>query len=73
MKDEEQITSVAARLRNFHAREERLGDTLLHWIEDPLRPKTDKGNLRSNPILVLLMVITLLMGGTFLFFSLVQL
>ncbi|HTT21962.1 MAG TPA: hypothetical protein VMG82_23735 [Candidatus Sulfotelmatobacter sp.] len=42
-------------------------------IEDPLKPKTNKGNLRINPILVLLAVMALLAGATFLFFSLVQL
>ena len=75
MNDKEQITAVVMRLRNFHAanRQERLGDALLHWIEDPLRPKADKGNLRINPILVLLAAMALLAGGTFLFFSLVQL
>lgn len=75
MQDKEEITAVVARLRSFHAadRQERLGDALLRWIEDQLKPKTDKGNLRINPILVLLMVIAVLMVSTFLFFSLVQL
>jgi len=72
MKNKEQITTVAARLRNSYAREERLLDTLRRWAEDPLKPKTNKGNLRINPILVLLAVMTLLAGCTFLFFSLVQ-
>jgi len=75
MNDKEQITAVVVRLRNFHAvdQQERIGKALLHWIGDPLRPKTDKGNLRINPILVLLAAMALLAGGTFLFFSLVQL
>ena len=42
-------------------------------MEDPLKPQTDMGGLRINPILVLLVVMALLAGGTFLFFSLVQL
>ena len=42
-------------------------------IEDPVKPKTDKGNLRINPILVLLTAMAVLAGGTFLVFSLVQL
>ena len=64
-----------ARLREFHAmdRREQLGEGLRRMIEDPLKPKTNKGNLRINPILVLLAVMALLAGGTFLFFSLVQL
>ena len=64
---------MAARLRNSYAREERLGDILLHWIEDPLRPKTNTGNLRINPVLVLLAAMVLLTLATFLFFSIVQL
>lgn len=75
MADKEQITAVVTRLRNFHAadRQERLGEALRRWIEDPVKPKTDKGNLRINPILVLLTAMAVLAGGTFLFFSLVQL
>jgi len=75
MKNREQTSAVVTRLQNFHAvdQQERIGKALLRWIEDPLRPKTDKGNLRINPILVLLAVMVLLTGGTFLFFSFVQL
>jgi hypothetical protein len=75
MNDKEQITAVVMRLRNFHAadRQQRLGDTFLRWIEDPLKPKTNKGNLRVNPILVLLVLMVLLAGGTFLVFGFVQL
>lgn len=75
MKDKAQISAVVARLRSFHAanQQERFGDALRRWIEDPVMPKTDKGNLRINPILVLLTAMAVLAGGTFLFFSLVQL
>jgi hypothetical protein len=74
MKHKEEIATVA-RLRSFHSGngEERLGDTFRLWIEDPIKPKTDKGKLRINPILVLLTAMAVLAGGTFLFFSLVQL
>lgn len=74
MKHKEHIATVA-RLRSFHPKdqEERLGGALQRWIEDPVKPKTDKGNLRINPILVLLTAMAVLAGGTFLFFSLVQL
>ncbi|MGE5110921.1 MAG: hypothetical protein ACM3JB_08710 [Acidobacteriaceae bacterium] len=63
------------RLQKYQAQdhEERLVPTLLRWVEDPLRPRTDRGRFRINPILVLLAVMALLAGGTFLFFSLVQL
>lgn len=73
MKHQEQIT-IVARLRSFHAkdREARLVGALRRWIEDPIKPKTDKGNLRINPILVLLTAMAILAGGTFLLFSLVQ-
>jgi hypothetical protein len=75
MNDKQQVTAVVTRLRSSQAvnRQERLGDALLRWIEDPLKPKTCKGNRRINPILVLLAVMALLTGGTFLFFSFVQL
>ena len=74
MKNQEQIAAVA-RLCSFHARdqEERLVGALRRWIEDPVKPKTNKGNLRINPILVLLALMALLAGGTFLFFSLGEL
>lgn len=74
MKHQEQI-AIVARLRSFHAKdqEERPVGALWRWIEDPIKPKTDKGNLRVNPILVLLTAMAMLAGGTFLFFSLVQL
>jgi len=74
MKDQEQIATTA-RLRGFHSGigKEPLGEALRRWIEDPLKPMTDKGNLRINPILVLLAMMALLAGSTFLFFSLGQL
>jgi hypothetical protein len=73
MKHKEHIATVG-RLRTFHPEngEERFGLALRRWIEDPIKP-TDKGNLRINPILVLLTGMAVLAGGTFLFFSLVQL
>jgi hypothetical protein len=74
MKHQEQIATVA-RLRSFHSEngDERFGRALRRWIEDPVKPKTDEGNLRINPILVLLTAMAVLAGGTFLVFSLVQL
>ena len=74
MKHKEQI-AIVARLRSFHCKGPRgtACGALRRWIEDPVKPKTDKGNLRINPILVLLTAMAVLAGGTFLFFSLVQL
>ena len=74
MKNEEQSAAMAIRVRSFHTSDqhEPLRDSMLRWIEDPLRPKTDKGRRRINPILILLALIALLAGSTFLFFSLVQ-
>jgi hypothetical protein len=74
MKPKEQI-AIVARLRSFCAKdqEERLVGALRRWIEDPVKPNTDKENLRIKPILVLLAAMAVLAGGTFLFFSLVQL
>lgn len=73
MKCKEEIATFA-RLRSFHSGngEERLGGALRRWIEDPVKPKTDKGNLHINPIMVLLTAMAVLAGGTFLFFTLVQ-
>ena len=74
MKHQEQIATVA-RSRSFHSGkgEEPIGDALRRWIADPVKPTTDKGNLRVNPILVFLAVMALVTGGTFLFFSLGEL
>lgn len=75
MKNREQINPVVTRLERFQAKhlDERLLPRFQRWMEDPLKPRTEKGGLRVNPILVLLAVMTLLAGGTFLFFSLVGL
>ena len=73
MKHQEQI-AIVARLRSLHAKdhEEGLGDVLRCWIADPVKPRTNEGNLRINPIVILLIGMAVLAGGTFLFFSLVQ-
>ena len=74
MKREQHITALSERLRNFHAadRNERLGDAFLRWIEDPLKPRTDKRKLRPNRILLLLAALAILAAGTFLFFNVVE-
>ena len=75
MKNREPVREVVTRLHRYRAtdREERFSATVRRWVEDPLRPTTDKGGLRINPILVLLVLLALLALGTFLVFSLVQL
>ena len=49
--------------------EERLFASLLRQIEDPLKPRTENGRIRLNPILLLLALILVLAAVTFLFFS----
>ena len=67
--------TVVARLQSFHAadREERLMAAFVRQIEDPLKPRTDKGGFRANPILLFLAALAVVAGGTFLFFGLAQL
>ena len=74
MSQDEDISAVVERLRSFHATNnaERLSDSLLRWIEDPLKPETSAGNIRVNPILILLTLLAVMAAATFLFFSLVQ-
>jgi hypothetical protein len=68
------ISTVIARLRGYHATEAREQFTcmLVHWIEDPLRPKTARGHVRVSPVLLFLLLVLALTAGTFLVFSLVQ-
>jgi hypothetical protein len=72
---DKQVSAMVKRLRELRAsdRGERIRDSVLRWIEDPLKPKTKEGKLRVNPILLLLAVLALLTTGTFVFFSLVRL
>jgi len=52
---------------------ERFCDVLLRLVEDPLKPRDERGRLRVNPTLLLLATVFALVFGTFLFFSMVQL
>ena len=74
MKRDADIWAVLERLRSFHTANnaERLRDSLLRWIEDPLKPQTATGRLRVNPILLLLASLAVMGACTFLFFGLVQ-
>ena len=75
MKKDEQVSAMVKRLRELRAADcgERIRDSVLRWIQDPLQPKTKEGKLRVNPMLVLLAAIALMATGTCAFFSLVQL
>ena len=75
MKRDEHITEFSEHLRNLSAvdREARFGDAFLHWIEDPLKPRTSNGKIRLNWMLLLLAALAVLAAATFLFFSVVQL
>ncbi len=59
------------RLQGFHAQdpEERLLSSLVRLTEDPLRPRTEDGRFRLNPVLLLLAAILALAVGTFLVLS----
>ena len=74
MQQDADISAVLERLRSFHTANnaEGLRDSLLRWIEDPLKPQTATGTLRVNPILLLLASLAVICACTFLFFGLVQ-
>jgi hypothetical protein len=74
MKANTQLGEMHDRLIDFNMQnpKERLGDVLLMWVEDPLKPRDEHGRLRVNPILLLLASVLVLVFGTFLFFSVVQ-
>jgi hypothetical protein len=74
MKANTQLGEMHDRLIDFHLRnrKERIGDVLLIWVEDPLKPRDEHGRLRVNPILLLLSIVCALVFGIFLVFSVVQ-
>ena len=74
MKANAQLGEMHDRLIDFHLRnlKERIGDVLLMWVEDPLKPRDEHGHLRVNPILLLLAIVFALVFGIFLVFSMVQ-
>ncbi len=71
MKGNAQVDRMRERLEEFHVHdpEARLLASLLRQIENSLRPRTENGRLRLNPILLLLDLILVLAAGTFLSFS----
>jgi hypothetical protein len=75
MKQSDAKSMLVVRLRECHApaQQERFGATLLRWIEDPLKPRTENGAVRVNPILRFLAALATLAFMTFLAFSLARL
>ena len=75
MKANAQLDEMHDRLMDFHMQDpkERFCDVLLRLVEDPLKPRDERGRLRVNPILLFLATVFALVFGTFLFFSMVQL
>jgi hypothetical protein len=74
MKANTQLGEMHDRLTDFHRQNPRegLGDVLLMWMADPLKPRDEHGRLRVNPILLLLAIVFALVFGIFLVFSMVQ-
>ena len=74
MKEDAQLGEMRDRLNEFHLSnpKERIGDVLLRWVEDPLKPRDEDGRFRVNPILLLLSLVLALALGTFLLLSFVQ-
>jgi hypothetical protein len=74
MKANAQLGEMHDRLVDFHRQNPRegLGDVLLMWVEDPLKPRDEHGRLRVNPIVLLLTLVLALALGTFLLLSFVQ-
>jgi hypothetical protein len=74
MNADTQLGAMRDRLMDFHQQNPRegLGNELLLYIEDPLRPRDEHDRFRVNPILLLLAVVLALAFGAFLFFSVVR-
>ena len=75
MRRSPQIETMRERLQSYlaQAREHTILASLRHWTEDPLKPRTENGSFRLNPILLLLAVLTTFSAGTFFYFSFVHL
>jgi len=75
MKRKVEVEESRQRLERFLAQEsqEGLGAILLRWIEDPLRPRSQNGRLRLNPILLLLDTLLAIALIAFSYFSWVRL
>ena len=62
---------MQARLSNLLREhpEESISGNLLKAVQDPLKPLTENGRMRINPLLLILTTIMLFVIGVFLFFS----
>jgi hypothetical protein len=74
MKADTQLGEMHDRLIHCHQQDTRegLGDALLMYIQDPLKPQDEQGRFRVNPILMLLASVLALVFGAFLCFSVVR-
>jgi hypothetical protein len=71
MRRSPQIEIMRESLQGYVAqeREGTILASLRHWTEDPLKPRTENGSFRLNPILLVLAVLATFSAGTFLYFS----
>jgi hypothetical protein len=74
MKRNPQIETMRERLQSYFAqeREDTIVASLQQWTEDPLKPRTENGGFRLNPILLLLAVLITFSVCSFLLFSFVH-
>jgi hypothetical protein len=72
MRRSPQTEILRERLQSYLAqeREDTMLASLRYWTEDPLKPRTENGSFRLNPILLLLAVLATFSAGVFLYFSL---
>jgi hypothetical protein len=70
MRRSPQIETLRERLQSYLAqeREDTILASLRHWSEDPLKPRTENGSFRLNPILLLLARLATVSAGAFLYF-----
>ncbi len=74
MKRNPQIETMREGLQSYFVQEheDTIVASLQHWTEDPLKPRTENGGFRLNPILLLLAVLITFSVCSFLFFSFVH-
>jgi len=74
MKRDLEITGMRDRLATYTEQDNQHSPTaiLRRLLEDPIRPRTDKGAFRVSPMLLLLTVLSVFSLATFLYFSLVR-
>ena len=66
-----ELAAMQTRLSTFLREhlEQSLAGNVVKSVQDPLKPLTENGRLRINPLLLILMTIMLFVVGLFLFFS----